>query len=369
MAQDEKPTIETPAPATPVAEPTTQTVNGNMPAHLAGVKMEDTFLPEAAPEGSEEVTTIIDEDPETPAETTTPVDAPVAPVTQPETPPATPPVEQPATAANAEIVDTTTPAEPKLLAGKYKTVDELRHGIEELGGDPTGITDTVALEQSYLAVQKVYNRMTERNKKAEDIVTPEDEPAKPFELSDDIVQEMTNQLDFTDENLDMRGMAAQMFRIMFGTLGKNLPQMLPKQETTQQLTPQQMAAEVRRVETVNDSLGFIEAKVPRLVTDPNFRVQFANHLAAGKKAGTYPEILTRDNMTTAMKDFLAGAASMAEEAKRLEVTATEDKGAAAAPDGGGAPASTEPAADPEGDILGSIMESKVSQDQRINFTK
>lgn len=371
MAQEEKPTITPAAPATPPApEPTTQTVKDSMPAHLAGVEMKDTFLPEA---GDEEPAA-----PETPVVPATPTVTPPADgkdITVPTTPatPAvpTPPVEQPKTAQNEEIVDKTvvTPPVDRVYAGKYKTVEDLKHGIEELGGDPTGIDDPTALEQGYLAAQKIYNRMTERNKEAEKITTPKEEPKK-WALDDATIDAMMKEIDYdTIEN--STDLVKQTFQIMFKHLAEQLPNMIPPApEAAPQMSAQEMAAMVKSAETANDALGFIEAKVPRLISDSNFRLQFANHLSAGKKAGTYPTDpgkLTRDVMVTAMKDFLAGAAAIAAEAKSLEATAVEDKSAAGTPDGGGTPATTTPPADPQADILDSIVGAKATQDQRMNF--
>lgn len=357
--------INNSVPSTP--EPTTQTVHGQMPEHLAGVKMEDTFLPETAPETPETPATPAAPATETPATPTVPA-TPATPTKEEVTPaaPATPaaPIAQPATAANAEIVDKTQP--PVIYAGKYKTVDDLKKGIEELGGDPSGIEDPKALEQGYYAAQKIYNRMTARNKKADEIATPKEEPKK-WALDDATLDGMMNEVDFTKvENAG--DLLRQSFQIMFKHLSEKLPQMYPQKPGEPQMSPQEMAATIEQVQTNTDSLAFLEAKVPRLTTDQNFRSQFANHLAAGKKAGTYGKKMTRDDMIKSMKDFLAGAQAIAAEAAKLD-TSKEDKGAAAIPDNAGTPASTEPSADPDSDVLSSIMGAKVEQDTKFAFPK
>lgn len=355
-----------------VETPTTAgEVKTNISEEHKDLKLDETFLPEAQEETPETPPAGEEIPPATPTPPATP-----AAEDKKETPPATPAVEtppagdQPNNSQNAEIVDKTGAQEDKLYAGKYKTVEDLKHGIEELGGDPSGIEDPQQLEQAYLAVQKVYNRMTTRNDKVEEITKPKEEP-KPFEVTDDLVDKMMNELDFTKiENA--KDMAKQQFAIMFKHIKELLPQMLPPQQPGQTMDPVEMAAVIDRANTNTDSLAYIEAKIPRLVSDQNFRRNFAMHLKAGKESKTYPQKMTREDMTGAMKDFLKTASDMAAEASKLDGAQqqqnNEDKGAAAAPDGGGTPpASTQAAPDPEDDILGEIVGAKEKQDEKLLF--
>lgn len=363
MAQEENnnqdPVVETPT--------TAGEVKTNISEEHKDLKLDETFLPESQ----------VEETPAAPAEGTPPATTTPTVESKKEevTPPATPAVEtppagdQPNNSQNAEIVDKTGTQPDKLYAGKYKSVDDLKHGIEELGGDPSGIEDPVQLEQAYLAVQKVYNRMTTRNEKVDEITKPKEE-AKPFEVTDDLIENMMNELDFTKiENA--KDMAKQQFAIMFKHMKELLPQMLPPQAPGQQMDPVEMAAVIDRANTNTDSLAYIEAKIPRLVSDQNFRRNFAMHLKAGKESKTYPQKMTREDMTGAMKDFLKTASDMAAEASKLDGAQQqqnqEDKGGAATPDGGGTPASTQTAPDPEADLLDSIVGAKEEQDKKLLF--
>ena len=354
---DTTPPATPPADTTPPVNPNTATIHGTIPDHLKGVTLKDTFLPEDAdelPPGKETA--------KTPEEIQKEKDA-AAGKPAVTTPPATttPPVTttQPKTTQNEEIIDATKP--DVLLAGKYKTIDELKHGIEELGGDPTGITEPKMLEQVYKTVQASFTKWQQRQQKAEELAHPPEAP-KPFALTDESIKGMVDQIDFSKVE-DMRDVAQQMFGIMFKEIGKNLPQMLPKQAPT--MTPQEMAAQVEQVTQATDSLGFIEAKVPRLTTDKNFRDQFAVHLKNGKEKGIYPKIATRDSMVLAMKNFQKMLAEMAGVTIPDE-TAIADKGAAAVPDGGGKPQSTTTAPDPDEDILESILGAKKADDLKYN---
>lgn len=341
-------------------QPTTAgEANSNLNDEYKDLKLDETFLPETKEEEAEAEPASTQE-PQVPEKREEAVTTSETPVT----------TEQPNTSQNAEIVDKTQgEGEPKLYAGKYKSVEELRKGIEELGGDPTGIDDPTALEQSYLAVQKVYNRFTQRQDKAEEIATPKEEP-KPFEINDDLVEGMMNELDFTKID-NAKDLAKQQFSIIFKHLKELLPQMMPQQQPGVQMNPQEMAAAVERVQTNTDSLAFIEAKIPRLTTDQSFRRNFAMHLQAGKESGSYPDIMTRENMTQAMRDFLKTAQEMAAEASKLDGAQqqqnAEDKGAAGTPDGGGAPASTQTTTNPEDDLLDSIVGAKEEQDKKLLF--
>jgi len=351
----------TPAPATPAAptppsNPNTETVHGNIPPHLAGVTLRDTFLPEdqeelppgqVAAKTAEELAAEAAGKPAATPATPATLAAPVTPAA---------PVVQPKNSQNEEVIDKTTPAAPTLLAGKYKDVNELKHAIEEIGGDHTGITDTKQLEQISLVSQKAFTKWQQRQKTAEELANP---PAAPetFQPSPEMIKGMVEQLDFTKiENA--QDMAAQMFQIMFTTMGKTLPSMLPKAPPPMDAVT--MAAQVEEAKAATDALGFIEAKIPRLTTDTNFRNAFARHLADGKEKGTYPRAVTRDIMNQAMKDFLKVLSDMA--GVPAPAANAEDKGAAAVPDGGGTPASTTPAVDPDEDILGSIIGAKQKRD-------
>jgi hypothetical protein len=364
-----------PAPnPTPQPTPSTETVpekgsdlGGRVPDNAKDLNLAETFLPENAPDDEGE-----EGQPGQPSGAAAPNGQPATPAAP--TPPtgeqpATPPAPQPNTTQNAEIVDktqTTPPVDPnKLYAGKYKTVEELRAGIQELGGKPTSENPEV-LEQVYLTTQQAYTAWNQRQKKAEEIATPPAPADEGFKLTDDLIESMVNQLDF--EHIDnAKDMAKQQFQIMFKTLAEKLPNMLPKQQAPQ-VDVHQVAAEVDRVKTGTDALAFIEGKVPRLTTDSNFRDNFARYLQDGKAGGKYPAAVNRDIMLQAMKDFLGGAASIAEEAKRLQDENDAAKAAAAAaPDNNPAPASVQVTPDPDEDMLGGILGAKVERDKKLQM--
>lgn len=353
------PPVATPAPAAPADNPNTATQHGSIPEHLVGVTLKETFLPEdqeelpagqVAAKTPEEIAAEAAAKP--PATSATP-STPAAPAT-----PAAP-IVQPKNTQNEEIVDKTTPGEPKLLAGKYKDEAELRHAIEEIGGDHSGVTDVKELEQIYHVANRAFTKYTQRQKAADDLARVPAEP-ETFQPSAEMIKEMVSQLDF-DKIENAQDMAAQMFQIMFTQMGKTLPSMLPKAPPP--MDPVTMAAEVKRAEVATDSLGYIEAKVPRLTKDPAFRNAFARHLADGKKSGKYPAETTREVMTTAMKDFQKMLADMAGVPLPAD---TQDKAAAAVPDGaGGTPPSVTPTEDPDEDILGSIVGAKIEHDKKF----
>lgn len=372
-----KPEDTTQTPATPPADAsqdvtTAGQVRSTTSDEYKDTPLSETFLPEAAPEDDGTPAPAATPAPATPA-TPAPTDKPAAPAQTPAAP-ATPAPEtpQPVNAQNAEIIDKTKPetppATPTVFAGKYKSVDDLRQGISELGGDPDASDDPKVLEQVYLAVQKSYTKFNQRQQKAQDLInqTPNDEP-KPFELTDDVIEGMVNQIDFNKID-DARDLAKAQFQILFSTIMKNLPQMLPKQEPAKPLDMQHVASEVTRVNTITDALAYIEGRIPRLVADNNFRDSFARHLQNGKATGKYPAIVDRKVMDQVMKDFLDGAASVADEAKRLRIEQDEAKAAAGgAPDNTpAAPASVQPAADPDGDLLGDILNAKQEHDAKFN---
>jgi len=346
---DDHPTTETTVTPTP---------DSSIPEPLKDVTLAETFLPESQEElqpgqapakTPEEIAA--EKNPEKPTTETPTTETPVKP---------TEPTNQPKNTQNEEVIDKTVkPKEDVLLAGKYKTVEELKHGIEELGGDHTGITDTKMLEQVYKVAQASFTKWQQRQQKAQELATTPKKP-KGFEVTDDFVKQMVDQIDFNKVE-DMRDVADAMFRIMFSTFQKSLPEMLPKQAPA--IDPVEMAAQVEQVKTATDALGFIEAKVPRLVTDTKFRNSFATFVKEGKEAGTYPKVATRETLTKAMRDFQQMLADMAG-AKLPDDTATQEKNATVTPEAGGS-SSVETTPDPEDDILGGILGAKTKQDQKF----
>lgn len=343
----ETPTTPTETPSTP--EKPTYDANGRQEVP------KDTFI-------SEEEAQAINEG-GTPGETTTPT-----------TPGAT---ETPTTDAGKAAIGNET-----LLAGKYKTPEELQKGFQELGGDPAKYKTTQALEEAYSARLAETTRARQESERAaaerariENLpanqpTTPVDPAAEANALSEKII----GQMDMSKIN-NVEDMVKQFVPLLLANL--------PKPEAGQSMDVAKMQGLIEQRQANMSTLADLEKEVPRLgmkddpatgqkvPIDPVFRKGFALWLRGNNaEYQRTPEgFLQPTELRRAMKDFLALGGTIADAQRALDANNAANKnGAAATPDNAGATPAT-PAAPGQGDdILDGIIgayQQKVEKTGRI----
>ena len=244
----------------------------------------------------------------------------------------------------------TPPAEPKLLAGKYKDETELKNAFIELGGDPAKYDTPEKLEEAYLVRQAEFSRVRQHQAELERL------NQSPTKLP--TAEELMAKIDWTQIK-DGRDMFATMYQLMSDTFANLNPQMSP-QQLAEQLTPI-----IREREAKMGELNTLEGKVPRLKNDPGFRRAFALHVKDQKVNGSYK------SLDESMKDFVGSFSSIIEETQKLYQPAADGKAAATAVQladkGGGQSTGGEGRKSAEDAILDGILEAHQSHQARTNI--
>lgn len=262
--------------------------------------------------------------------------------------------------------ETTTPVVPEtLIAGKFKTEDELKKAYQNLGGDPTKFKTTAALVEAYDYRNSEYTRVQQEQAERDRIAriipnTPHKEtvtPAVPLTADD-----MMAKVDWSKVS-DAQTLGKQLFSIMLEAMPK-----AQAADPTQQMTPEQLVEKIAPIikerEQKMEALNEIEVEVPRLKKDQAFRKAYAYHVVGGKADGTkYPK--TKEGLKEAMKDFLSWGKSIAEEsARQTTVNAAGKKSALPAPEAGG-----EMPGGGKGDEADDIISAYAENQKKYNFGK
>lgn len=269
------------------------------------VETDTDFL---VPETTDTETPDTEETKETPEKTTDIPDTSEKPETET-------PTEDPEKPQGDPEKPTPTKEEPKVYAGKYQSVDELKRAYQNLGGNPDRFTDPKALEEAYEYRQAEFTRIQQEEAERKRIA--EQQPEAPKKDPNEIVESMMNQVDWSKVE-DAKDLGKQLLSIFM----QNMPQ------NTQAPTPEQLVEKIAPMlqerEQKQKALNYIESKVPRLTNDQGFRKAFALHVVGGRPNGTpYPR--TNEGLDEAMKDFLSWGKSIAEEGAKAYQTQTQQK--------------------------------------------
>lgn len=168
--------------------------------------------------------------------------------------------------------------EPKLLAGKYKSREDLETAFYSLGGDPTrykGKGDEI-LEEAYEVRQSEFTRSRQQVRQQEPTPEPQNQNQTPSE--DELVTQVLNEVDFSNIK-DAKDLIGASIRASIKVLSNKIPD------------PDSIVARVQETNQKQDALtklqNELEAEVPRLKTDPVFRDAFAGFLLIKKNRGTF----------------------------------------------------------------------------------
>lgn len=241
-----------------------------------------------------------------------------------------------------------------LIAGKFKTKEELEKAYQNLGGDPAKFKTVEGLVEAYTYRESEFTRLKQEQAERDRIANliPENTGKdKIVPNSQATVDEMMKKVDWTKVT-DAQSLGQQLFTIML----ENMP------KAQQELTPEQLVEKVmpmmKEREEKQQALHEIETEVPRLKSDAAFRKAFAYHVVGGKSDGTkYPR--TKEGLKDAMKDFLAWGKSIADESARQTKINNDSKNAAAGiPTGGSADIVNNKKGDEVDDIISAYAEKQ-----------
>src|SRR3989339_847200 len=250
---------------------------------------------------------------------------------------------------NPQGETTTTPSTPQqpqqdtLLAGKFKTEDDLKKAYQELGGDPSRYSDQKMLEEAYLVRQREFTQSrqflaSQGQRKAE-----QPRGTQPV-LDEQRVEDAIGKIDWSKVN-NAQDAVREAVRVSAQTL--------PRQE---QPSPEQIAEQIAPIiedrEKKLTELSSLENNVPRLKSDSKFRTAFAGHVNMQKMQGHFI------NLQESMKDFLDVAQGAVEELNRSNQQNKTAKANAQQPTETDQTNNTEQPKDEVDEILGAYGKSK-----------
>jgi hypothetical protein len=246
--------------------------------------------------------------------------------------------------------------QPRVLAGKFNTEDELKKAYQNLGGNPDRFKTVEALEEAYEYRQGEYTRVQQENAEAKRIadLATQDQQTAAQPTTDEQADAMLAKVDWS--KVETAGdLGKQLLRLFMESMPKNTPP-----PDANQLVEQIMPIMQEREKRLSE-LHTLETKVPRLTKDIPFRNAFGRHVMDEKKSGRFVD------MDTAMKNFLEWGKSIVAETQQNQTQQQADKEAALQPtqQGQALPGNGEQRGDEVDDIIGSY---KARNDKLNGFT-
>lgn len=204
------------------------------------------------------------------------------------------------TETSEETEEESTPSEkaPKLFAGKYKNIDDLKEAFRELGGEPDEYKDEKLLAEAYLVRQREYTRVHQTKP-----TTEEDHDHTPTE--DEIIDQTLEKIDFSKVK-NAKDAIREATRSALQIMRQMNPGIDEKQLT------ERLATQLRDRDQKQSEISAVEADVPRLKTDQGFRKQFAYFVMDQQKEGSFV------TLKSAMRDFLNTFSTVVDEAAKAK---------------------------------------------------
>lgn len=217
------------------------------------------------------------------------------------------------TETSEDTEDESTPSEeaPKLYAGKYKSLDDLKEAFVELGGDPAEYKDEKLLEEAYKVRQREYTRVHQTKPVEED----QDQP--PSE--EDIIEDALGKVDFSKVK-NAKDAIREATRVAVQVMRQTNPGLDEKKLT------ENLATQLQERDRKQKEISALETDVPRLRTDKGFRKQFAYYVIDKQKEGAFV------SLKSAMRDFLNEFSTIVDEAAKAKTAQKNAKGATTQPD-------------------------------------
>jgi len=177
--------------------------------------------------------------------------------------------------------------EEKVYAGKYKTVDDLKAALVQLGIDPDDYGSDAEMETAYKVAQATYTRVRqhETEKKSQTITTEE----IPTDI-EALFKEANAKIDYSKAtNAQQLGEAT--LRAVLETLMPVMQKLKVDPEALAGTIGEKITTQSTQVNTLLTELREVETKVPRLRTDKKFRDDFADFVAGQKLNQTYTTLM------------------------------------------------------------------------------
>ena len=217
------------------------------------------------------------------------------------------------TETSEETEEEATPSEeaPKLYAGKYKNLDDLKEAFVELGGDPDEYKDEKQLEEAYKIRQREYTRMHQTKPSEEE----QDQP--PSE--EDIIEDALGKVDFSKVK-NAKDAIREATRVAVQVMRQTNPGLDEKKLT------ENLATQLQDRDRKQKEISALEDDVPRLKKDTGFRRQFAYYVIDKQKEGSFV------SLKAAMRDFLNEFSTIVDEAAKAKTAQKNAKKATTQPD-------------------------------------
>ena len=209
-----------------------------------------------------------------------------------------------------------TEGEKSLYVGKFKTEEDLKNAFAELGGKPEDYSDPRLLEEAYQVREREFSRtrqqMADYRKSLEEEsynqVQDESLPNK------DHVAEVADRIDWSKIN-DAKDLFSETIRTV-----DQMYQARSGQD--RQRLVSEVISSLERRETVGKELAEVEAEVPRLKSDQEFRDAFGHFISGQKVNGTF------QNLKASLRVFLSLGEKIAQEVATDNRASEEAKGSA-----------------------------------------
>lgn len=200
--------------------------------------------------------------------------------------------------------------EAPLYAGKFKDEKALRDAFTQLGGNPDDYTDAKLLEEAYRVREREFSKTRQQIAELEKAQGEE----KQTEAQKDEIKEVVEKLDwskiktYNDLVAETLKVADQMYQGRFSEMKKSLIDEVVSTINTREQTAKELAD--------------LEADVPRLKADGDFRTAFAHFITGQKASGKF------QNLKESMKSFLVIGQKISEEVASEKKAQEEAKGSA-----------------------------------------
>lgn len=228
---------------------------------------------------------------------------------------------------------------PQLYAGKFKDTEALRDAFTQLGGNPDDYGDPKLLEEAYKVREREFSRSRQQIADLERNTEAETETPQVDRLA-----EIEKQIDWNKvEN------AQDLFRETLKVVDQMYQERSAQDQTA--LVEKVMNALTTREQTTKE-IADLEADVPRLKSDSNFRGAFAHYVAGQRQMGQF------QNLKGSMKSFLAIGQSISEDAVQEKQAAEKAKASAQSAEAPAAEPTTSKPKDELDDIVAAFQDRK-----------
>lgn len=251
--------------------------------------------------------------------------------------------------------------EPKLLAGKYKSKEELESAFKELGGDPSKYQTPETLEEAYSVRQSEYTRFHQEQSTVKQIETEkaqilQERTAKITETIGKInktIEDKLNEVDWSQVE-DAKDIGRLIGQTLAPVIGESLMNAQPALTATE---VQQMQQDHQKDLQVRHEIDELMSEIPRLKNDEIFGNAFATYVA-GLKA---------NNNLTSLKDAFSKFVGTQQKINDDAANTNEAKALAQATGKSGSENNLPAKKSPEDSILDDILSSQKEDKDKFGF--